>query len=285
MFIKGTLFMNVVLISLVTFLLIIAFGGLYYSKKKKLRALQLSGVEQVEKIKLLISLLQSHRGLSAAKCQNDSSVDQQLMALKNKIQQQSSQLNQLMPQQERWLAFTDHWQRLATDQRAKQAENNFKQHTHMIANVIYLLEDVAQHHALNMNELPNFKHVSLVWGELVNVIECVGQSRAVGTGAVTAGRCNSVELIRLKFLVKHINELSDTVLDELKQVVGVPKQLINESNDKIDQLTTTISAEIIHREKIEITRVEYFELATTVMEVLNQVFDNQVQQLKGALNQ
>lgn len=277
--------MDILFIFIIMFVFAIVFVGLYSLKKKKLRALQLSGVDQVEKIKLLISLLQSHRGLSAAKCQQDSSVDKQLTALKNKIQQQSIHLGHVIPNQERWLAFTDHWQRLGTDQGAKLAENNFKQHTHMIANVIYLLEDVAQYHALNINELPNFRHVSLLWGELVNVIECVGQSRAVGTGAVTAGRCNSVELIRLKFLIKHINELSFTVLKELKQVVGVPKSLISDSYDSIEQLTTTISTKIIDCDTIDITRVEYFDLATKVMEVLDQVFDHQVKQLKGVLNQ
>lgn len=275
-------------IASIAIILLIIFSITWFALRSRINTLrnqQLTGLVQIETLKSLITLLQKHRGLSATQGEQDATVKAGLRDLKNKIQQQSTRLNISMVEQDRWISFVDHWKRLSTEQQRHNVENSFSQHTNMIANLIYLLEDVAEQNALNMNELPDFKHISLIWCELVNVIESVGQSRAVGSASVSAGRCTSVEIIRLKFLIKHITEQSSKVVSQLTATNNAPKGLLLECQQQIDLLIKTISEEVIGTKTIKISRAEYFDLATGVIDLLNQVFDNQVWLLKASLGE
>ncbi|MDX2369633.1 MAG: hypothetical protein QNK36_14750, partial [Colwellia sp.] len=117
------------------------------------------------------------------------------------------------------------------------------------------------------------------------ITESVGQSRAVGTRAVTIKYCSSVDKIKLKFLQQHIYIVSEEVLKILLNASQQSKfaELIEQSLTSTQCLTTTITNDILNVDKIVIDRSVYFELATNTMEKLNQVFSYQVKQLQQSL--
>ncbi|AWB66902.1 hypothetical protein C2869_10855 [Saccharobesus litoralis] len=277
--------MGMLVIGIILGLIVIAVYGAQRKQRKILND-QKSGLRHIKQVKLLISLLQKHRGLSAAWCQGDSSVMAELNLLKSDIRKVVIELegHGLTQQFDRFAAFQDHWSRLAKHKDDLSAESSFKQHTHMIANVLYLLEDVAEKYHLSQEFLPEFTHVGYLWRELLAVTESVGQSRAVGTSAVTAKQCSSVERIRLKFLRQHITHVSEKVLKQMK--TGSDSEL----NKFIDQgvqhtryLTSAIVNEILEPEEIVMQRSDYFDLATQTMDSLLSIFDHQVLQIELAV--
>ena len=129
----------------------------FVSRKKRVKAIQKSGVESIKQLKKLVGWLQAHRRLSAAKCNGDNSVDSNLNSLKRNIEKQIKAMPSSVTEHERWQLFIDHWQRVAKKNAFDSAENSFQQHTQIIGNIAYLLEDTAEQHLLNTNHLQQFK--------------------------------------------------------------------------------------------------------------------------------
>lgn len=253
------------------------------TKKSDVHTHQLTGIELVEHVKNLIGLLQKHRGLSAAWCQGDSKVVPELGQIKSEIKRIMLALEPSISGSDRWGGFCDHWSRLAANKGDVTAENSFKQHTHMISNVLYLLEDVAEMHHLSSDFFPEYNNIGYVWRELLSITESVGQSRAVGTASVTAGVCSSVERIRLKFLRQHITQVSEKVLKNLTAPDKEMNNLIEDGLRKTRFLTSAIVNEILDTDEITMSRNDYFELATDTMASLNKVFEYQLKQIKQTI--
>ncbi len=276
----------IIILGLVLLLFITVFVG---SKRQKrlLTNKQLNGINSTIKINNLVKSLQKHRGLSAAFCSGDDHVIHELRQLVINISSLILALNKipLMTDNDRWLSFNDHWSRLSQHHKGTSAEDSFIQHTNIITNVLYLLEDIAEHHALTKEHLKNFGNIGLLWRELLAITESVGQSRAVGTRAVTIQYCSSVDKIKLKFLQQHISIVSEEVLNTLLNHSQHKKfiELVEQSLTSTNSLTTSISDDILNVDRIVIDRDTYFELATDTMEQLNKVFNYQVEQLQQSL--
>jgi hypothetical protein len=277
---------NVIISGLVLSLVIAVLVGIK-RQKRILIDIQITGVNSIININDLVKLLQKHRGLSAALCSGDDNVIRELGQLVNNIRSLISKLNKLpnINCSERWLSFNDHWPRLSQHQKGITADDSFKQHTNIIANILYLLEDVAEQHSLTKEYLTDFVNIGFLWRELLAIIESVGQSRAVGTRTVTIKYCSSVDKIKLKFLQQHISVVSEEVLKTLLNNSQQRKfvELVEQGLESTHYLTTTITDDILNVDKIVIDRTVYFELATDTMEKLNQVFSYQVEQLQQSL--
>lgn len=277
---------NILILSLVLSLALAVLIGIKRQKKILIKK-QLTGINSIIVMNDLVKLLQKHRGLSAAFCSGDDNVIHELKKLVTHISSLVLILNKVptIPANDRWLSFNDHWSRLSQHQQGVSAEDSFKQHTNIITNILYLLEDIAEYHYLTKEHLDNFTNIGFLWRELLAVTESVGQSRAIGTRVVTIKSCSSVDKIKLKFLQQHIDIVSEEVLKILlntsqqSELAGLVKQSLASTQG----LTTSITDDILNIDKIVIDRSTYFELATHTMENLNQVFSYQVKQLQQSL--
>lgn len=277
---------NILILSLLLILALTVFIGIKRQKNALIKK-QLTGINSIIEMNALVKLLQKHRGLSAAYSSGDEHVITELRELVINVNTLILTLNKIriMTTNERWLSFNDHWLRLSQHQQGVSAENSFKQHTNIIANILHLLEDIAEQHCLMKEYLDDFNNIGFLWRELLAITESVGQSRAVGTRAVTIKYCSSVDKIKLKFLQQHIFVVSEEVLKTLLNVSQEREfaELVEQSLASTQRLTTTIADDILNVETIVIERSVYFELATNTMEMLNQAFSYQVKQLQQSL--
>lgn len=283
--------MELTVVVIVLFFVLLAVIG-RRTQRLTLKSQQRAGVFFILEIKTLIDQLQQHRGLSAAWCRGDNRVEPELLKLETGVKEVILSLDEsnFLPAYDRWIAFIDHWQRLSQHNRTLTAENSFKQHTLLINNLLFLLEDAAEQHKLTAEYLPGFDNIGYLWRELLAVTESVGQSRAVGTAVVTVKRCSSVESIRLNYLCQHITHVSENVLGKLKlaQVNAQGQELsyaeldglIERGIEQTRHLTAIIDDELLTDEDIQIKRAVYFELASQTMEALNHIFDYQLTQLQ-----
>lgn len=265
--------------------LVVAF--IHNNKVKKNKNLQLDGLNNIGSLKALISSVQKHRGLSSAKLNGDLAKTAELATIERTIHNVCADLTQTkVVSTNRWLSFQDHWSRLTTNYSELDPQNNFKQHTTMIANLLYLLEDEAESSHLSSMSLPNMPNVGYVWRELVASTETIGQSRAIGVGVATMGYCNSVDKIRLSFLEQHITKTSNDTLSKLSCLDGFRQQhkdLLTSAQNKMTILSLTIEDELIQKPTVNINPNEYFTLATSTISAIDDIFNNQLEQIKLAL--
>lgn len=276
-------------ICIIVLTLIILFSvTFHYHKIKKQRLLQAQGLVNISYIKRLISLIQNHRGLSSAWLNGDHSKQAPLQDIEKKVGFEIKYLQSQIEVQEtsRWNGFIDHWGRLNQQDSHRDSENSFQQHTKLIANLLYLLEDEAERSHLNAICLPKLRTIGFVWRELVVTTETIGQSRAIGTGVATNKACSSVHKIRLSFLQQNIQRTMNETLSKLSALESFTKkhfELLDIAKSKMEFFSKTIEHELIEASPITINQDEYFALATDSIKALDDIFDHQMQQIQQTI--
>jgi len=276
---------------LVVILLTISLIFIHLYKVKKTRSEQFDGLANIANVKSLISLVQKHRGLSAAKLNGDSAKTAELATIERSINDICTVLNHTkVITNNRWLSFYDHWRRLiklnTNIEQDIDTDNNFKQHTKMISNLLYILEDEAERSHLNSLSIPSMPNIGYVWRELVVTTEIIGQSRAIGVGVATTKICSSVDKIRLSFLEQHITKTNNDTLSQLHFLNSYNEQhhyLLNLAQEQMMTLTNTIQQELIEKQPITINANDYFNLATDTIAAVDDIFNNQLEQIKTTL--
>ncbi|WP_298942194.1 nitrate- and nitrite sensing domain-containing protein [uncultured Psychromonas sp.] len=273
-------------IYIIILLLIILFSvWLHHYKTKQQKALCVQGLDNISHIKLLISAIQTHRGLSSAFLNGDQSKQAMLTTIEQQVNNEIKYLEaqRTLDEKGRWGSFIDHWERLKQHDKARDADNSFKQHTQLIANLLYLLEDEAERGYLNAGSFPTLPNIGFVWRELVVTTEIIGQSRAIGTGVATSKTCSSVHKIRLSFLQQNMQKTINSTLPKLSSLerfTGEHKALLKVAKLKMEFLSSTIERELISADKISINQDEYFALATDSIKALDSIFNHQIEQIQ-----
>ena len=164
--------------------------------------------------------------------------------------------------------------------------NNFEQHTNMIANLLLLFEEIAEQQAFNLQKFAKLANPSLLWRELPFLIECMGQTRAIGVGITVEGSCSKLEKLKLSALVKNIAQLSRVVFTHLRShgdQSSKQQKLLQLASESCAQLNHTVQRQLIDAKQINLDTQSYFALASQAMEMSNCVLDYEMEQLAKAL--
>lgn len=278
--------MEIIITGSVIFMLAAVFF-VKQSKVNKSKKMQQLGLVYIAQIKQVITLVQQHRGLTAAWLNGDTKVQTKLVVLKQQISQVMKSLeDSTVGKNERWIGFADHWKRLLQLNNKPSVTNSFEQHTKMIRNLAYLLEDTAEKSHLTAGYLPELQNIGYVWRELVLATESIGQSRALGAGVAAQQFCSSVDKIRLNFLMQTMIKITEHTLQRLSYLPDEKHEhtkLVRQATEKMNQLIQVIGDELVNAKKITINNNYYFDLATETMKQMNDIFEHQVKQLHSAL--
>lgn len=245
------------------------------------------GINNIILLNSLINHIQEHRGLTIAWLNGDDSVKNKIECLKVNISEKKQQLSiTLVHKNERYEAFSDHWQRLFKLDKSTSISNSFDQHTMMIRNLAYLLEDTAEQFHLTTNYINELDNIGYVWRELILAIESIGQCRAIGTGVATLKFCSSVDKIRLEFLIQRMTYLCEHTIQNLSYLEAEKanhSKLVKIATDSTNQLISTMSKELVNTEKVTIDNSEYFSLASMAMSKMSAIFEHQIKQVKSII--
>lgn len=245
-------------------------------------------MQHIIQLKSLIVLVQKHRGMSASFLQGEKKSLEVIRQLEGQISPIIERLNspEIIQQQERWQGFTDHWQRLKKHATQLSVENSFNQHTDLITNLLYLLEDIAEKQGFNKSKLTLLPNISLLWRELPFTAEYIGQSRALGMAITTAGVCTQVDKVKLGYLDTKITQLSAHVFKQFKNHglhTSQQTQFINLAASNCSQLTNLIRNELLAVTTVNISPEQYFTAATQSIDAINRLLDSELQMLSEHL--
>jgi len=274
------------IIGLLIFILVTFYLKLNLFKKERLKTQQ-QGLYNIKSLKQLIYFIQQHRGMTAAYLNGNKEVLSKINIIRNGIKEniRKSKLT-CAKNNERWQSFLDHWQRLGTSSVEASADNSFDQHTILIRNLLYLLEDEAEKGLLFSQFLPQFPQAGYAWREVIGATEVIGQARAIGVGVATQKNCSSIDNIRLSFLQQQMNQMIKTVLHQLyclPDYIEEHNRLIKITQDQTEILFSTIERAFLDAEKITLDPQAYFELASLVIQSIDDVFEHQLTQISNSL--
>jgi hypothetical protein len=274
------------IVVLLIFILIVFYLKLSLSKKNRLK-MQHQGLLTVRTLKQLIYFIQQHRGMTAAYLNGKKEILPKMKTIRLGIQEniRESELN-FAKDNERWNSFLDHWQRLSTG--SASADNSFDQHTLLINNILYLLEDEAEKGLLFSQFLPQFPQAGYVWREVIGATEMIGQARAIGVSVATQKKCSSTDNIRLSFLQQQISEVIKTVLHQLyclPQYLAEHNKLIKITQEQTEMFLSTVDQAFLSADNITLDQQVYFEQASLVIQSIDDVFEHQLTQISNSLGE
>jgi hypothetical protein len=224
------------------------------------------GVSFIKVLRSLLTMIQQHRGLTTGYINGNRASKADIDLLDNNIKRlmvEIPAISNWMVENNKWSSLVDHWRRLSQAYLQGDSENNFKQHNILIANLLYLIEDVADFH--HLTKLGGGS-MDTDWRYLLSVAEYIGQARALGTGVAAKGECSSVLRIQLNHLHNKIKSSIDSSWSE-------------KSRKEIMQLLDCIETQLIVSSP-NIEPGDYFKLATRCIDHVLIQFDKQIDQLQ-----
>lgn len=262
-------------ITLTLLTILAAFTIMFITKKRnqrQLRIKQRKGISWLHSMRMLLTHLQKHRGLTSGYHGGETALLKEINSIQREIQQDCAAISLIgdgIQKNERWSGITEHWSRLSRQYQSLNIDSNLSQHNRLITNLLYLIEDIAETHELKkLSDEPT--KVSFVWKELLIAAEHIGQARALGTAITAAGRCSSVSRIRMTYLKNKIDDTTRTAghnLDVPAQLQSQVSNFLSCINDKVMVDSPQVSAQ------------EYFGIATHCLESILAQFDSELQAL------
>lgn len=237
-------------------------------KRKKLEEnLFRCGIIYLKRLRILLMYIQQHRGLTNSYLSGNLLVADDINNIEILVTKEITDLAAVdgwIQGNTKWDSFIDHWQRISSHYNTVDAEVNLKQHNTLIANLLYLIDDLAYAH--HLGKLGLIDATDTDWRNLLFIAEYIGQARALGMGAVSKGFCSSVLRIQLNHLVVKIeSNISPTWPESTRQDF---RNFINIIESHVITDSPTISP------------ADYFRLATGCIEHVLMEFDRQVEKIQ-----
>lgn len=262
-------------------ILILVLGGVLsvsflvtFLLKRQQKQQQLLGIQWLQALRFLLMHVQKHRGLSSAWISGNREVGPELISLKRQISEDFravTQIGEWITWHEDWQGITQHWARLGATSEGLAFPKSFSQHCKLIANILSLLDTVADHH--NIRDLSLNRQNYVLWYEFLWVGELIGQCRALGV-RILALRNDSQQLEKHK---KHIEK----ALRDVLQLLDHPFPKTRVSTDEIAKIHSFV--EFVKHHLLDhsglISANEYFNQATQTIAVIYECFDREMQSL------
>lgn len=239
-------------------------------------------------LKALVIHIQQHRGLTTGYLHGNQNLLTQIQQAAMKVNHQWRYIQDLHPDvanEDLFEGVSSHWERLSTRWKQQTVSNNIEQHNRLITNLLYLIENQAEHN-LRLVRYARDTGLDVIWKELLETIEAIGQTRAIGMGVVGAGESTTVERIQLKFLLDKVA----TRLKLLEEAFGKDsvkmddkswsKSYIDAAKDKAGSLQNFVETSLLARTRLEVSSETFFELATSAIEPLDALFGMAAQKMK-----
>ncbi|MCP5161230.1 MAG: hypothetical protein H6999_12595 [Hahellaceae bacterium] len=267
-------------------MLLIAISALVWVLYSHMRANRLRRVRAVyrlsvvKEMKALFVRTQQHRGLTTGYLNGDHSLQRAIDAARRDINQLWDRIIEMAPElseDTRYQGAHSHWQRLSSKWPTLTVANNIEQHSRLILNHLYLLEDYFVQNNLVFS-LSESLGLRTFLKELLDCMEVIGQVRAIGTGVVALGGSTSVERIRVKFLLEKIESKRRLVRELLiaSRLAESGRSFTHElakSDQAMIALVNLIEKELCKSHHIELDAEAFFTLATTAISPLSELFD------------
>lgn len=261
--------------------------------RKDCLSLRQEGIRTNRLVKQLMIDMQMHRGMLTAYLSGDKSFGPRIEKKQLEIDRDVAALDPLreqgMMKAQRWDKIKRDWLALRGEAVGLSLEENFRRHSALIREVLYLMGDVAERSQIAGVCAADPALVQTLWSHLPAVAEGLGQARGMGTGVAAKKYCSSVARIKLRFLEEHIRETMGRVNHDLAgagcaQTLGAPViGLWEASNQTVREFLSMLEGNLLNVERPTIAADQYFSMSTKALDAVFHVFDQASEAMERAM--
>lgn len=248
-------------------LLLTALFCLEIQRRDQRRERRRKGLQVVQQGIELMTVVQQHRGISAALLNGDQAfaarqtakqaeIDAALAAINHTLQTNRT----LAGSKEEVASIGTDWTTLRANVRSLDPTMSFIQHTDLVRHILHFIGDIGERAGLlEMRNRHMAKLLETLLLRLPLLVETVGQARAMGTGFAAKGKCGAVGRIRLTFLGNRITGCLSAIDPALKEIA-------QDSEAKVKTLLELLLNRIVATERIEIAPERYYQVSTEAID-------------------
>lgn len=267
-----------VLIQIIPVIVLVAVIVAALVRHQAARQQQAQGVLWLQAMRLLITHIQRHRGLSAGVIAGDRSLQGKLDEARLQVSrdfEQISGVGEWVKQHEGWHSITQHWARLAGSGHPLSVARSIDQHNRLIKNILVFIDEIAAQHHLHTGATVKTN----IWRDLLTLAEYIGQVRALGVAVASSGAdWDSLTTNRSRQEIQSLCQDVLAAMDTPRCRVGLdPKNL-----QRILDFLSYVDMQLL-REGPLVSAAEFYAEATRVLDHLFERFDQELAQVNRRL--
>ena len=267
-----------VLIQIIPVLILIAVVAAALVRHQAARQQQAQGVLWLQAMRLLITHIQRHRGLSAGVVAGDRSLQARLDEARLQVSRDFAQISGVgdwVKQHEGWHSITQHWARLAGNNHQLSVARTIDQHNRLIKNILVFVDEIAAQHHLHTGATVRAN----IWRDLLTLAEYIGQVRALGVAAASsAADWDSLAANRARQEIQSLCHEVLAAMDTPRCRNGLDPQNLQQILDFL----SFVDLQLL-REGPLVSAEEFYTEATGVLDHLFERFDQELAQVNRRL--
>jgi methyl-accepting chemotaxis protein len=253
-----------------------------------------TGLEYVKDVRFPIQHIQQHRGMTAAYLTGATEFKDRIM---KKRQDVDNYLAMLAETDARLGAQLDtngllqpvmkQWQHIKANSLNQSLAQAIKSHTGLIADLLHLKVRVADSSGITLDpKLDSYYLGDTLVATMPQLLESMGQARAVGSSVAGQGQFTKSSSIKLAVLVNNIETYAkklssglQTAIDENESIKKNLESAIAENNQAISKIEHLLKDELLNADVISISGGEVFKTATEAIDGSYELYDALVPEL------
>ena len=256
-----------------------------------------AGLAYIKSVRQPIEHIQQHRGMVAAYLGGETDfhgrITKKRSTVDNKLAELKQMNNKLGGQFDTGSAIGDierQWNNIKTNSLNMTAAASVKAHTTLIAGLLSLTEKVADSSQITLDPaLDSYYMGNTLVVTLPNLMETMGQTRAVGASVAAEGKFENQEIYKkLVSLSNNINlyfkkvSSSLDIIDKNNAEVGKNLNAVTDSNRKaIHKIQALLNNQLINAESITVSSKTVFDASTAAISMSYELYDALASELDG----
>ncbi len=249
-----------------------------------------AGLEYIASLRQLLEHIPQHRGMTNAYLNGNNGFKDKILAKRDMVDQKLAELEHVddklgekLETGNRVGLLKTQWDNLKARSFDMQASEAFTEHSRLIADIIDLIQYVADtSHLIRDPKYDTYYLMNALVIRLPSLTDVLGQARGLGAGiAAHGGRLEGDKKINLALLINQARQGSNELRKSLKiatdenSYIGERLDGLDKSTlDKMQQFFTLLSDELMDAETIRVRPDQVFDVGTQAITEAFRLYDN-----------
>lgn len=247
------------------------------------------GIRYLQAARLPMEYIQQHRGMTAAYLNGAKDFHDRIMQKRNDVDKYFAGLIQADKDLGKDLQtaglvkpIKQQWDRIKSDSLTQPAADAIKAHSVLIADILKLMVHVADSSAITLDPgLDTYYIGAGLVNILPNLIENMGQARAVGSGVAAKGSFDQKTFVRLSLLAQNLETYGKQLDEALKAAFNTNEILksklstvVDSNHSAIVSIEKLLHKDLLDAETITIDSATVFDTATKAIAGSYKLYDS-----------
>ena len=247
------------------------------------------GLAYIKTVRQPIEHLQQHRGMTAAYLNGATEFKDRIMQKRTIVDQKLAELQKVdaelgenLDTTGKFSSIDQQWQAIKASSMQMSAGEAIKAHSAMINEMLSLMSTVADASEITLDpKLDSYYMGDAIVSSLPNMLENMGQARAVGSGVAANGDFkNKQQFVKLSVLENNIGQYAANLNKGLQAAFKANGEIANQLGSQVDdnaraieQITALLDKELLHAETITVESSKVFDAATIAISGSYKLYD------------